>query len=474
MGLSAGAGKATEVSRWDALRLGVGVAAPLIASGLVVRRPRVLSLLADLRTDRRMVRLLQRLRERHGDGPLLVRLPDRTVVVPLAAEDAAAVLRESPLPFHPANREKEGALRHFQPHGVPISRGPARAERRKLTEQVLDTPHELHRLAGPMGAAIAQESAALLDVAESRGELVWDDFTAAWWRLVRRIVLGDGAREDHELIAMLHKLRAHANWSYFHPTSPRLLDRSDDRLRAHLDRAEPGSLAGMLAGARPGPGAAGAAAGGQVPHWLLAFDSAGMAVMRALALLACHPEHMAAVRAEVETEEDEPRPLRLLRAAVLESVRLWPTTPAVLRDTATETEIGGVRLPKGTTVVVLLPFFHRDRTRLPYADRFEPAIWLDGRAAADPALAPFSGGPAFCPGRNLALFTTSAMLAELVAGADFALLSRPRPEPGRIPSTLDPFHLRFATSGRPARSGKVGRAPERVVSAAKGGDRGAG
>jgi hypothetical protein len=34
----------------------------------------------------------------------------------------------------------------------------------------------------------------LLDGAARRGLLTWDEFAVAWWRMVRRVVLGDGAR----------------------------------------------------------------------------------------------------------------------------------------------------------------------------------------------------------------------------------------------------------------------------------------
>ena len=73
---------------------------------------------------------------------------------------------------------------------------------------------------------------------------------------------------------------------------------------------------------------------GQVPHWLFAFDAAGMATVRALALLAAHPGSKS--RSET-TNPDTPQKRPYLQAAVLESVRLWPTTPALLRETVEDT-----------------------------------------------------------------------------------------------------------------------------------------
>jgi hypothetical protein len=58
----------------------------------------------------------------------------------------------------------------------------------------------------------------------------------------------------------------------------------------------------------------------------------------------------------------------------------------------------GPPMPPGTGLVIVSSFFHRDERALPYADRFEPEIWLDGRAQDDWSLIPFSGGPATRPG----------------------------------------------------------------------------
>lgn len=406
-----------RLSETDAARLGLRVGAPLVAGGVIVRRPRVLGLLTRVGADQAMLEELRRLRARYGPGPLVLRLAGRTLVLPLDAGDAARVVADTPVPFSPANREKVGALRHFQPHGVLISSVPARRQRRWFTEQILDTALPTHRLAAPFSAAVDDEAEAMLDAAGA--ELDWPTFAEGWWRLVRRVALGIGAREDTELIDLLHTLRSNGNWSYFHPRRPERRARFDERLRVHIDRAEPGSLAGLTA-------AQGSQAADQFPHWLFAFDAAGMTVMRTLAALSGHPEQLALVRAE-----DDPRH-PVLRACVLEAVRLWPTTPIILRDTTEPTEWG----PAGTTVAVVTPLFHRDS-----GERFDPGLWLDGRAALNPALLPFSAGPAGCPGRNLVLFITSALVSALLARAD---LVAARPLGGSMPAGLDPFRLRFA------------------------------
>jgi cytochrome P450 len=431
----------TRASVPDTLRVVAGVFAPVLGRGIIVRRPRVVALLEKADADHRLVRTLQRLRARYGPGPLQLAVPGRSVVLVLSPADVQQVLEGTPEPFATSTPEKRAALGKFQPHGVLVSHGADRADRRRFTEQVLETPRPVHHLAERFAAVVGEETRELLGAAARTGELRWDAFAPAWWRIVRRVVLGDGARDDHELTDLLARLRGEANWSVFHPSRPGLRERFLDRLRAHLRRAEPGSLAALVAEAPTSPRTY---PDEQVPQWLFAFDAAGMATYRALALLATHPAERAAARAE--DGRDRPG----LRAALLESVRLWPTTPAILRETTTDTELGGRTVPAHTLVAVFDGFFQRDDETLPYADRFAPDIWRDGSAPAGRALVPFSAGPAVCAGRNLVLFLGSAFLAALLDGHDVAPVSGPRLGPGRrLPATLDPFRLRFALTPRP-------------------------
>jgi hypothetical protein len=78
---------------------------------------------------------------------------------------------------------------------------------------------------------------------ERTGTLDWNTFIPVWSRIVRRIVLGDSARKDHELTDLLVRLRGMANWSLLHPTRRDLREEFLQRLRVQLHRAEPGSLA---------------------------------------------------------------------------------------------------------------------------------------------------------------------------------------------------------------------------------------
>jgi cytochrome P450 len=184
----------------------------------------------------------------------------------------------------------------------------------------------------------------------------------------------------------------------------------------------------------------------QVAQWVFALNTSGMAVWRALALLAAHPEVMAEAREEARGER---RMLPLLRATVLESIRIWPTTPAILREAVRDVDWDGAVIPKGTSLVVFAPFFHRD-PGLSFADRFAPELWLDEargvRVAAEGpmALVPFSAGPGLCPAANLLPMVGSAWLAEVIGRSQPRLDPTDRLRADRpLPGELDPFSVRF-------------------------------
>ncbi len=436
----------------DRLAVLAEVVGPTLAKGPLIRRRRITGLIARLGLEARGVRRMARLRERYGPGLLLVPLPGRLHVLVLSAADAVGILRDTPEPFSPATDEKRRALAHFEPAVSLVSTGTARATRRHLSEAALETGRAVHSMAAPFLAAAEEEAERLLT--EAGGRLDYPRFTAAWHAMARRVVLGEAARDDEPLTDLLARLRGRANWVVLR-RRPGLIERVRAGVGAYLARGDVGSLAGRIA-RRPAP--AEAAPEDQVIHYLFAFDAAGLAVFRALALLVAHPEALATARAEAQGR-GEPSAMRPhLRAAILESVRLWPTTPAILRQAIREVNWDGGVIPAGASLVIHVPFLHRDPA-LPFADRFAPELWLDeargvrtavqgspdGPIDQPLALVPFSLGPGLCPAANLVPMLGSAFLARLIAGQGLRLaepgqLRRDRPMPG----TLNPFTLAFA------------------------------
>ena len=436
---------------------------PTAAKGPLIRRPRVEALAERLGLDRRAVARMQKLDAKYPAGPLLLRLPFRKQAVVLHPGHLHRVLAESPEPFSPASSEKHGALAHFEPRNVLVSTGSDRTVRRALQEQALDTASPVHRFAATFLPVIEEEADALMlaaraDSGTAGGTLDWPLFTAAWHRAVRRVVFGDAAGDDVELTNMLARLRKDANWSGLKPRRRSVRTQFLGRVRAGIDAAPPGTLASALRGR---PDSDPSAPSDQVPQWLFAFEPAGMAAFRALALLASHPGHAAQARQEVAADESGGRNLPFLRACVLESLRLWPTTPMILRQTTREVAWDHGTMPARCGVLVFAPYFHRDTRRLPQADSFDPGLWLQQDSARpgvpeDWGVVPFSDGPVRCPGRQLVLLLTSALLARLLQDNTFTLESH-RLSPDRpLPGTLDHFALRFSVSPTRPTAGRQG------------------
>ncbi|WP_165952421.1 cytochrome P450 [Kribbella albertanoniae] len=422
-----------SASLLDASRAIGDVLLPVVARGAILRRPRLMHLAERLQVDERALREVRRLRKRYDGGPVPIRIAGRTVALVTEPEDVHRVLSMTPTPFSAATTEKVGALRHFQPHAVLASDPPDRWPRRKLNEEALQTSQPVHRHAERMQAVVHEEMDRLQET------LGWNEFREVWSQLVRRIVLGDAARDDTTVTDELDKLRAAANWAEFAPRQHAVRRRFAQAISRYVDAAEPGSLVAML------PRKDGDAdPAGQVPHWLFAYDAAGIAVWRALAVLATRPDLVERITTEARHPESSPL-LAVAGGAVQESLRLWPTTLVVLRESRTDTEWRGHTLPAGTEFAIVSSVFHRDDEALEFADRFEPDVWLDGRAEGDWPIIPFSEGPARCPGENVVLLTTSSAVSHLLDRNTLDLDPQTRHLlAGPMPKTFDHTHPRLA------------------------------
>ena len=130
----------------DTARAITDVFLPILAKGVIVRRPAILRLAERLQVDRRAIRRMQFLRRRYGTGPLLLRIPGRSVALIFDPAHVHRILAETPHPFNAASKEKIAALSHFEPKGVLLSEGCERVDRRRYNEQVLEAHRPLHHL----------------------------------------------------------------------------------------------------------------------------------------------------------------------------------------------------------------------------------------------------------------------------------------------------------------------------------------
>jgi len=156
---------------------------------------------------------------------------------------------------------------------------------------------------------------------------------------------------------------------------------------------------------------------------------------------------MERARQEIRDDETGRQRMPFLRSTVLESQRLWPTTPFLLRQSTTKTVWGDKNLPAKTGLIIFTPYFHRDTERLEFADRFAPEIWKDGRTSSHQSIVPFSDGSGVCPGRWVVLLLTGAFIAGLIDGREVTIASQHTLGPDApLPGTMDNYTLRFRVS----------------------------
>jgi cytochrome P450 len=421
----------------ESVRFNQSVIVPNAVQGLFRRRPAAVGVATRLNVDGQAVGLMRGMRKHHGRGPVWTKVMTADALVMLDIEDVRRVLEGSPHPFASDPEAKRKGMGAFQPDALTISRGGEWEKRRRFTETVLDTPQPVPRHGERFAAVVSEETDALIE-AVGDGELDYDALLPAYRRIVRRIVLGDSARDDEGLSEMLAELMAKGNGLPSEP--PEELGPFMERIRSYVEAGEEGSLVALFGDALADPETK---PEGQVPHWLFALqDTTSMNTMRALAAIVSHPDKRARLEDELaQTSGPEPSPY--MRACVHDAMRLWPTTPLLSRETVEDVAWNGETVPAGTQLMIVNTFHHRDPDRVAYADRFAPEEWIDGTAAEDWSFNHFSHGPQGCPGVNLALLVGGGVLGHLLTGRQ-ARLESPKLDPAKpLPHMLNVFGLRF-------------------------------
>ncbi|XP_058132096.1 cytochrome P450 11B1, mitochondrial-like [Dasypus novemcinctus] len=118
---------------------------------------------------------------------------------------------------------------------------------------------------------------------------------------------------------------------------------------------------------------------------------------------ALHQESLAADAAITENPQRVSTELPLLRAAVKETLRLYPVGLSVQRHTTSDLVLQNYRIPAGTLVQVSLYSLGRNPAVFPRPERYDPQRWLDekGSGKSFRHLA-FGFGVRQCLGRRLA------------------------------------------------------------------------
>jgi cytochrome P450 len=144
----------------------------------------------------------------------------------------------------------------------------------------------------------------------------------------------------------------------------------------------------------------------QVLVFLLAgHETTAGALTFTLYLLGRHPE----IQERVAADDG------LIRAALLEGMRLYPPAYSTERRADVDTTLRGHRVPAGTRVMLSSYVTHRHPDFWPDPDRFDPDRFTGDAKRPRYAYFPFGGGPRSCIGEHFALLEATVLLRTLLA-----------------------------------------------------------
>lgn len=108
--------------------------------------------------------------------------------------------------------------------------------------------------------------------------------------------------------------------------------------------------------------------------------------------------------------------LTYTKAALYETLRLYPQAIALSRDTAETITVGGQRIPKDTSVIMSLYATNRDGRWWDRPDEFYPEHFLNGAATQRHkyTFLPFGGGVHNCVGRHFAELEMMVIIATVL------------------------------------------------------------
>src|SRR4051812_32743309 len=364
---------------------------PALARGLFSPRPRAMKLLTRLNTDRKAIKVLDEIRDKHGgDG---VRLLGGKMTVLWGESAIRDVLNKSATEYASDAGAKKKGMAHFQPDALTLSRGDEWRDRRTFNEAVLLEHGQDARIRD-----VVNDEVDRLRIGDG---LAWDQWERLFDHITLRVIFGDPARNDQDLTDLLEKLMREAN---------RIagLKPSGDyyefygRIDKYLANPDPYSLVARIADA---PQTDKTRIAQQIPHWIFAMrDTLGANAYRALAL---------AVSGGYTD----------LSGVLSEAMRLWPTTPLIARE----------KVDDGSQVMILNVFNHRD-PRAPDFNQVRPGRDRSYRFNH------LSNGTQDCPGGPLVMLIGTAVLERMLSQYK---LRYDGPALDPVPEMLDFFQIRF-------------------------------
>lgn len=155
-----------------------------------------------------------------------------------------------------------------------------------------------------------------------------------------------------------------------------------------------------------------------------AIETLGTTLAWTFHLIGQHPEIESRLHEEIDrvlqgrpaTWDDIPG-LQLTSRVVTESMRMWPPTWLLTRQTTCDTTLAGHPISAGTTVMFSPYMIHHREDIYPDAERFDPDRWQPEFTAGLPrgAFIPFAGGGRKCIAEKLSIAESTVILATIIA-----------------------------------------------------------
>jgi cytochrome P450 len=144
--------------------------------------------------------------------------------------------------------------------------------------------------------------------------------------------------------------------------------------------------------------------------------------------------------------------LKYAGLVIHESLRLYPPVWIIPRDAIRDDEIGGFKIPAGSTVLLCPYVTHRHPEFWDNPEAFDPDRFLPEAAKGRPrhAFFPFGGGPRLCMGVDMAIMETLLILSMVVQRFRLNLVAGHREEPETIIDMVPRHGVRAVVRKRPA------------------------
>lgn len=171
--------------------------------------------------------------------------------------------------------------------------------------------------------------------------------------------------------------------------------------------------------------------------FLAGHETTALTLAYSLYLLGKYPEVERRLLAELDEVLDGAQPtvadigrLTYTKQVLEESMRLFPPAWATGREALEELELRGVRIAKGSQLIMSEWVVHRDPRWFPDPEAFDPDRWTPERRRALPRYAyfPFGGGPRVCIGNHFAMMEATLLLAMIVARGHLEIIPGQRLE----------------------------------------------